>query len=70
MIRLLIIISFLLFSLEIITSLTLSSTSFNNNAEIKKKYTSYGENISPELKWSNAPAGTKSFALIVDDPDA
>ncbi len=29
-----------------------------------------GENISPELHWKNAPAGTKSFALIVHDPDA
>jgi Raf kinase inhibitor-like YbhB/YbcL family protein len=29
-----------------------------------------GKNISPELKWSGAPAGTKSFALLVHDPDA
>src|SRR5579862_4381049 len=29
-----------------------------------------GSNVSPELHWNNAPAGTKSFALIVHDPDA
>jgi hypothetical protein len=29
-----------------------------------------GKNISPALKWSNAPKGTKSFALLVHDPDA
>ena len=29
-----------------------------------------GQNVSPELHWSNAPANTKSFALIVHDPDA
>jgi Raf kinase inhibitor-like YbhB/YbcL family protein len=29
-----------------------------------------GKNVSPELKWSGAPAGTKSFALLVHDPDA
>jgi Raf kinase inhibitor-like YbhB/YbcL family protein len=29
-----------------------------------------GENISPEIKWSNPPKGTKSFALMLHDPDA
>jgi len=29
-----------------------------------------GGNVSPELSWSNAPAGTKSFALLMHDPDA
>ena len=29
-----------------------------------------GKNVSPQLSWSGAPAGTKSFALVIDDPDA
>jgi len=37
---------------------------------IPKKYSSYGKNISPPLKWSGVPAKVKSFALICDDPDA
>ena len=48
----------------------MKSSSFPNNGQIAKKFTLYGENISPELEWSNPPPGTKSFALIVDDPDA
>lgn len=51
-------------------SFTLSSPAFANNQPIPAKYTCDGENISPQLKWENAPKGTKSFALIVDDPDA
>ncbi len=34
------------------------------------KYTGDGENLSPPLEWSDPPAGTKSFALVVEDPDA
>ncbi len=48
----------------------LTSPSFENQEEIPKKYTCDGEDVSPPLTWSNAPEGTKSFALIVDDPDA
>ncbi|MFH1829263.1 MAG: YbhB/YbcL family Raf kinase inhibitor-like protein [Pseudomonadota bacterium] len=48
----------------------LKSISFNEGASIPSKYTCDGENISPPLSWSGAPAGTKSFALISDDPDA
>lgn len=46
------------------------SPAFEYGGEIPKKYTCQGEDISPALKWSGAPEGTKSFALIVDDPDA
>ncbi|PJE05981.1 YbhB/YbcL family Raf kinase inhibitor-like protein [Legionella sp.] len=46
------------------------SPTFSNNSSIPKKYTCYGENISPTLFWENAPANTKSFVLIVDDTDA
>lgn len=48
----------------------LTSTSFQQGAEIPSYYTSDGEDASPELSWRDAPADTKSFALIVHDPDA
>jgi Raf kinase inhibitor-like YbhB/YbcL family protein len=51
-------------------SFTVSSPAFGDNASIPKRYTCEGEDISSPLKWSGAPQGTKSFALIVDDPDA
>ncbi|WP_374028958.1 YbhB/YbcL family Raf kinase inhibitor-like protein [Bdellovibrio bacteriovorus] len=51
-------------------SFTLESSAFKNNSEIPKQYTCEGADISPPLKWKGAPEGTKSFALIVDDPDA
>jgi Raf kinase inhibitor-like YbhB/YbcL family protein len=51
-------------------SLTISSTAFAHNAEIPSLYTCEGKDISPPLAWSGMPAGTKSLALIVDDPDA
>jgi Raf kinase inhibitor-like YbhB/YbcL family protein len=34
------------------------------------RYSAYGENLSPELNWSRGPEGTKSYAVIVEDPDA
>jgi len=51
-------------------TLSLRSTAFPPGGEIPKEYTCDGEDVSPPLEWSGAPAGTKSFALIVDDPDA
>jgi Raf kinase inhibitor-like YbhB/YbcL family protein len=51
-------------------SFTLTSSAFENNKIIPAKYTCGGANISPALAWNNPPAGTVSFALIVDDPDA
>jgi Raf kinase inhibitor-like YbhB/YbcL family protein len=55
---------------EAVASFILSSTAFKNNDSIPAKYTCEGENFSPPLNWQGAPASTKSFALIVDDPDA
>ena len=51
-------------------SLSLTSPAFTANGEIPKEYTCEGGDHSPELSWSGAPQGTKSFALIEDDPDA
>ena len=49
---------------------TISSPAFAPNDPIPAKYTCEGADISPPLEWSGAPDGTRSFALIVDDPDA
>ncbi len=51
-------------------SFELKSKAFKNGTEIPKKYTCQGQDISPPLEWSDVPKGTKSLALIVDDPDA
>jgi Raf kinase inhibitor-like YbhB/YbcL family protein len=51
-------------------SLTLRSTDFAHEASIPAKFTCQGDDVSPALSWSGAPAGTRSFALVVDDPDA
>ena len=51
-------------------SLELKSDAFVNGQSIPAKYSCVGKNISPALTWSDPPAGTQSFALIVDDPDA
>jgi Raf kinase inhibitor-like YbhB/YbcL family protein len=48
----------------------LTSTAFRDGQAIPKKYTGEGENVSPELHWTNVPDGTKELALICDDPDA
>lgn len=48
----------------------LTSTAFASHKEIPAAHTCEGADRSPPLAWAGAPAGTKSFALIVDDPDA
>ena len=55
---------------EVNPNMKLTSPSFENQGEIPKKYTCDGEDIPPALTWSNVPEGTKSFAMIIDDPDA
>lgn len=51
-------------------SLILQSSAFNENGSIPVKYTCDGNNISPPLSWKDSSNNTKSFVLIVDDPDA
>ena len=51
-------------------ALTLTSSAFAHNGEIPRRYTCQGEDLSVPLAWRDAPAGTKSLVLIVDDPDA
>lgn len=48
----------------------ISSPDFKEGDTIPKKFTCEGEDVSPELNWEGAPAGTKSYSLIVEDPDA
>jgi len=43
---------------------------FSDGAEIPRRYTCDGEDVSPPLEWADAPADTAALALIVDDPDA
>jgi hypothetical protein len=52
------------------SKIVLTSRSFQPDGNIPKKYTYDGEDISPDLSWDGAPAGTETWTLIVDDPDA
>ncbi len=49
---------------------TIRSSAFHAGGAIPQRYTCDGKDLSPPLSWSDAPAGTVTFALIVDDPDA
>lgn len=51
-------------------SMNISSPAFGHNESIPSKYTCDGDNVSPPVTFSNIPEGTKSLALIVEDPDA
>ncbi len=51
-------------------ALMIKSAAFSPNAEIPSKHTCEGDDVSPPLSWSGEPDSTKSFALVVDDPDA
>jgi len=52
------------------TAMTLSSPAFSDGQPIPVQFSCDGDNISPPLAWSDVPAGTKSFVLVMDDPDA
>ena len=51
-------------------ALVLTSPAFTHNGAMGIKYTCEDGDVSPALKWSGVPAGARSLALIVDDPDA
>jgi Raf kinase inhibitor-like YbhB/YbcL family protein len=49
---------------------TINSSAFDQGGIVPKKHTCDGPDLSPALKWTDPPEGTKSLALIMDDPDA
>jgi Raf kinase inhibitor-like YbhB/YbcL family protein len=51
-------------------TLRVESPEFGMNGSIPAKFTSDGDDVAPPLTWSTPPAGAKSIAIIVDDPDA
>jgi len=51
------------------SKLQLTSSSFEADSALPAKYTCDGTGVSPALAWNDPPAGTQSFALVVDDPD-
>jgi hypothetical protein len=51
-------------------ALTIGSAAFEDGAPMATKYTCEGDDISPPLQWEGIPEGTRSLALIMDDPDA
>ncbi len=55
---------------EAAMALTLTSSAFKQNAPMPSRLTCEGDDRSPPLAWTGVPEGTKSLALIVDDPDA
>lgn len=52
------------------TAITVTSSTLKANETIPKDHTADGRNVSPAIMWSGAPASTKQYALILDDPDA
>lgn len=61
---------FVLFFAPCAFALQINSDSFQQGSRMNSLYTCDSDNISPALNWSDVPAGTKSFALICEDPDS
>jgi hypothetical protein len=53
-----------------VADLRLRSPAFQGHKPIPSRHASDGEDIAPALEWTGAPEGTKSFAIVVHDPDA
>jgi Raf kinase inhibitor-like YbhB/YbcL family protein len=51
-------------------AISISSDVFENGGMLSSEYTCDGNDVSPDLSWDTIPAGTRSIALIVDDPDS
>ena len=51
-------------------ALEIKTDGFESGAAINSKYTCDAQNVSPLLAWQGAPAGTRSYALVCEDPDA
>jgi hypothetical protein len=51
-------------------SFAIRSPAFSDGEEVPVRHTCEGDDVSPPLEWTDPPKGTKSLALIVDDPDA
>ena len=49
---------------------TLKSSAFEDGETIPQQFTCDGRDLAPPLSWSDAPEATRSFALVMDDPDA
>jgi Raf kinase inhibitor-like YbhB/YbcL family protein len=49
---------------------TLTSSAFQDGGTIPRQFTCDGDDVAPPLAWSDAPEGTRSFALVMEDPDA
>ena len=52
------------------SGLVVSSAAFPEGAPVPVRHTCDGEDLSPPLRWTGVPVGTRSFALVCDDPDA
>ena len=50
--------------------LEMTSAAFRDGERIPRRFTADGENLSPPLRWTDPPAGTRTFALVCEDPDA
>src|SRR3954454_14084786 len=53
-----------------VSEFALTSEAFTDRGEIPRRHTCGGDDVSPALSWSDPPPGTRTLALIVDDPDA
>ncbi len=53
-----------------VADLRIKSSAFDGHKRIPERHTGDGEDVSPALEWTGAPEGTRSFAVVVHDPDA